>query len=46
MVKNLSASAGDIMRLEFSPWVGKILYRRAWQPTPSPGQRSLVGCVL
>ena len=34
---------------EFSPWVGKIPWRRAWQPTPvfllgEPlGQRSLVG---
>ena len=34
---------------EFDPWVGKILWRRAWQPTPvflpgeSRGQRSLVG---
>ena len=33
----------------FDPWVGKILWRRAWQPTPvflpgeSHGQRSLVG---
>ena len=33
----------------FSPWVGKIPWRRAWQPTPgflpakSHGQRSLVG---
>jgi len=31
------------------PWVGKILWRRAWQPTPvflpgeSHGQRSLAG---
>ena len=36
-------------RHEFSPWVGKILWRRAWQPTPvflpgkSHGQRRLVG---
>ena len=36
-------------RLGFDPWVGKILWRRAWQPTPvflpgeSHGQRSLVG---
>ena len=36
-------------RLGFSPWVGKIPWRRAWQPTPVflPGeshrQRSLVG---
>ena len=34
----------------FNPWVGKIPWRRAWQPTPvflpgeSRGQRSLVGC--
>ena len=33
----------------FDPWVGKIPWKRAWQPTPvflpgeSPGQRSLVG---
>ena len=33
----------------FDPWVGKILWRRAWRPTPvllpgeSHGQRSLVG---
>ena len=38
------------MRLEFSPWVGKIPWRRKWQPTlvflPGKfhGQRSLVGC--
>ena len=34
----------------FDPWVGKIPWRRVWQPTPvflpgeSHGQRSLVGC--
>ena len=34
---------------EFNPWVGKIPWRRKWQPTPvslsgkSHGQRSLVG---
>ena len=34
-------------RHRFNPWVGKILWRRAWQPTPvfmpgkSHGQRSL-----
>ena len=34
-------------RPEFDPWVGKIPWRRAWQPLPvflpgeSPGQRSL-----
>ena len=36
----------------FHLWVGKILWRRAWQPTPvflpgeSQGQRSLVGYSL
>ena len=34
----------------FDPWVGKIPWKRAWQPIPvflpgeSHGQRSLVGC--
>ena len=37
-------------RQGFSPWVGKIPWRRKWQPTPvflpgeSHGQRSLAGC--
>ena len=37
-------------RRHFSPWVGKIPWRRKWQPTPiflpgkSHGQRHLVGC--
>ena len=36
-------------RLRFDPWVGKIPWRRAWQPTPVflpgefHGQKSLVG---
>ena len=36
-------------RLGFDPWVGKVPWRRKWQPTPvflsgeSRGQRSLVG---
>ena len=36
-------------RFGFNPWCGKILWRRAWQPTPvfllgkSHGQRSLAG---
>ena len=44
MVKNLPANVGD----EFDPWVGKIPWRRAWQPAlaflpgESQGQRSLV----
>ena len=38
-------------RLGFDPWVGKILWRREWQPTPvlllgkSHGQWSLVGYI-
>ena len=49
VVKNLSASAGDLKRCEFNPWAGRVPWRRAWQPTPvllpgeSYGQRSLVG---
>ena len=49
VIKNPPANAGD-MRLRFDPWVWKIPWRRAWQPTPvfllgeSHGQRSLVGC--
>ena len=36
-------------RCAFDPWVGKISWRRAWQPTPvlpgeSHGRRSLGGC--
>ena len=48
MVKNPPANAGD-MRLKFDPWVGKILWRRTWQPTPvllpgkSHGWKSLLG---
>ena len=47
VVKNPPANAGD--RRRFNPWVGRILWRRAWQPTPvllpgeSHGQRSLAG---
>ena len=39
-------------RHRFDPQVGKIPWRRAWQPTPvflpgeSQGQRSLMGCCL
>ena len=38
--------------MAFDPWVGKIPWRRKWQPTPvvspgkSRGQRSLVLCGL
>ena len=48
MVKNPPANARD-MSHGFDPWVGKIPWRRKWQPTPVfllgefHGQRSLVG---
>ena len=48
--RNLPANAGDV-RLRFDPWVGKIPWKRTWQPTPvilpgeSHGRRSLVGTV-
>ena len=47
VVKNVPANAGN-KRCRF-PWVRKIPWRRAWQPTPvflpgeSHGQRSLAG---
>ena len=31
MVKVSASNAGD---LDSDPWVGKILWRRKWQPTP------------
>ena len=40
----------EMQETRFDPWVGKIHWRRAWQPTPvflpgaSRGQRSLAGC--
>ena len=49
VVKNEPAKAEDLKRCWFDPWVGKIPWRRSWQPTPvflpgEPfGQRSLVG---
>ena len=49
MVKNPPANAGDIREVGFDSWVGKIPWRRSWQPTPvtlpgeSHGQRSLAG---
>ena len=49
VVKNPPANAGDARAWGFNPWVGKILWRRKWQPSPvflpgkSHGQRSLEG---
>jgi len=43
------ANAGAHKRQGFDPWVRKIPWRRAWQPTPVfssgelHGERSLVG---
>ena len=45
--KKMPANAGDTGYAGLIPWVGKILWRRKWQPTPvfllgkSCGQRSL-----
>ena len=49
VVKNLLANTGRCKRHGFNPWVGKIPWRKAWQPTPAflpgefHGQRSLAG---
>ena len=48
MVKNLPDNVGD-MRRRFDPWIRKIPWRRAQQPTPAflpgefHGKRSLAG---
>ena len=49
VVKNLPANSGDVRDTDrFNPWVEKIPWRRAQQPTPvlfpgeSHGQRSLM----
>ena len=40
VIKNPPVNAGDIKRLGFSPWLGKIPWRRRWHPTPGfvPGK--------
>ena len=49
MVKNPPANAGDKKRHGFDLWVGKISWKRKWQPAPVilpgkfHGQKSLVG---
>ena len=51
MVKNPSANVGDKKRCGFYPWVGKIPWKRSWQPIPVflprefHEQRSLVGYI-
>jgi len=48
VAKKAPANAGDITGTGFNPWIRKIPWRRAWQPTPVflpaefQGQRSLV----
>ena len=50
VTKNPPANAGDL-RCRLDPWVGKIVWRRTWQPThvflpeESYGQRSLWATV-
>jgi len=50
VVKNPPANADRHKRQGFDPWVGKILWSRAQQPTPvflpgeSDGQKSLARC--
>ena len=49
VVKNLLANAGDIRDNGFNPRVGKIPWKRTWQPIlvflpgESHGQRTLAG---
>ena len=49
VVKKPASQSRRRKRREFNPWVGKIPWRRAWQPIlvflpgKSHGQRSLVG---
>ena len=40
VVKNPPANAGDTRRCGSNPWIGKIPWRRTWQPTPAflPGE--------
>ena len=48
--KELACQCRRCKRRRLDPWVGKIPWRRKWQPTPvflpgeAHGQRSLVGC--
>ena len=50
MAKRLAYNVRDLGSIPgFDPWVGKVLWRRKWQPTPvllpgkSHGERSIVG---
>jgi len=43
-------SVKNLLVIGFDPWIGKIPWRKEWQPNPvflpgkSHGQRSLAGC--
>ena len=49
VIEKIACQCRNPRRQEFSPWIGKIPWRRKWQPTPvflpgeSHGQRSLAG---
>ena len=49
-VKESACQCRRCKRYGFSPWLGKIPWRKKWQPTPvffsvkSHGQRNLAGC--
>ena len=51
VVKNPPTNAGDIKRRGFDPWIRKIPWKKAWQPTSVflPGEshqkRSLTGYI-
>ena len=52
LVAQMGKNLLQYRRPEFNSWVGKIPWRREWQPTPvflpgeSQGRGSLVGCRL
>ena len=52
VVKNPPANAGNSGDADSNPWIGKIPWRRKWQPIlvllpgKSHRQRNLVGCSL
>ena len=52
VVNNIACQCRRCKRCRFNPWVSKIPWKRAWQPTPVflpgkfHGQRSLVGYSL
>ena len=46
--KEYSCNVGDIKRFRFDPWVGKIPWRRKWQPTSEflPGESQGRGSLV